>query len=139
MAIRQLSVYLENKPGTLADAIRRLSDAGVNLKALNLADTAEFGILRLITDDIEKAVQVLSQNTIVRVSDVIAVKMDDRSGGLQKILEAFEETKVNIEYMYAFSGPDQSAYGIFRVNDTACAESCLKAKRIDVIGDIPAE
>ena len=130
MAIKQISVYLENKPGTLAKIIRNISDAGINIRALSLADTAEFGILRLITEDVERAVELLSEKTIVRLSEVLAVKMDDQSGGLGAILDVLEETRINIEYMYAFAAPDQSAYAVFRVDDAQSAEDYLNIKGI---------
>ncbi len=133
MAIKQLSIYLENKPGHLAAVIRKISKAGINIRALSLADTAEFGILRLITDDVEQAEQLLVEDTIVRLSDVIAVKMDDRSGGLQKILDILEEAKINIEYMYAFTAPNQNACAVFRVDNTQSAEDYLNVKQIETI------
>ena len=79
MSIKQLSIYLENKPGKLAEALRFIKEAGINIRALSLADTSEFGILRLITSDLEKAEELLSQKTMVKSTDVIAVKVDDRS------------------------------------------------------------
>lgn len=130
MAIKQISVYLDNKPGTLAKIIRNISDAGINIRALSLADTVEFGILRLITEDVEKAEQLLSAKTIVKLSEVIAVKMDDQSGGLGAILDVLEEARINIEYMYAFAAPNQSAYAVFRVDDSQSAENYLNAKGI---------
>ncbi len=133
MAVKQLSVYLENRPGTLAEIIRKISDAGINIRALSLADTAEFGILRLITEDVKKAEQLLSAETIVRLTEVIAVKMDDQSGGLQKILDILEESKINIEYMYAFAAPNQNAYAVFRVDDFRSAESHLNSKQIETL------
>ncbi|MBR5708613.1 MAG: hypothetical protein IKX41_04430, partial [Oscillospiraceae bacterium] len=87
MAVKQLSVYLENKPGKLAEAIGIVSAAGVNLSALSLADTLNFGIMRLITSDLEAAEKALSEKTAVRITDVIAVRMDDKSGGLYEILK----------------------------------------------------
>ena len=140
MAIKQLSVYLENRPGTLAETIRHISDAGINIRALSLADTAEFGILRLIPEDLGKAEQLLSSETIVKLTDVVVAKMDDRTGGLRVILDVFEAAGVNIEYMYAFTAPRQSAYAVFRVDDCALAEEHLKQSGIEPLqeGDLQA-
>ena len=140
MAIKQLSVYLENRPGTLAETIRHISDAGINIRALSLADTAEFGILRLIPEDLGKAEQLLSSETIVTLTDVVVAKMDDKTGGLRVILDVFEAAGVNIEYMYACTAPHQSAYAVFRVNDCELAEKHLKQSGIEPLqeGDLQA-
>ncbi len=125
MSIKQLSIYLENKPGKLAEALRFIKEAGINIRALSLADTSEFGILRLITSDLEKAEELLSQKTMVKSTDVIAVKVDDRSGGLLEILEVLNQANVNIDYMYAFTAKLRSAYAVLRVDDCALAEQYL--------------
>ena len=125
MSIKQLSIYLENKPGKLAEALRFIKEAGINIRALSLADTSEFGILRLITSDLEKAEELLSQKTVVKSTDVIAVKVDDRSGGLLEILEVLDQANVNIDYMYAFTARLRSAYAVLRVDDCALAEQYL--------------
>ncbi len=130
MAIKQLSVYLENRPGTLAETIRIISDAGINIRALSLADTTEFGILRLITEDVEKTAELISPNTIVKTTDVVAAKMDDRAGGLRSILDILDRAGVNIEYMYAFTAPGDSAYAVFRVDNCARAEEYLAASGV---------
>ena len=133
MAIKQLSVYLENKPGKLAETIRDISDSGINIRALSLADTADFGILRLITEDVEKAEKMLSEKTIVKMTDVIAAKMDDQSGSLRVILDVLEKASINIEYMYAFTAPHQSAYAVFRVDDYLHAEEQLNQNGITTL------
>ena len=125
MAIKQLSIYLENKPGKLAEALRFIKEAGINIRALSLADTSEFGILRLITSDLEKAEELLSQQALVKRTDVIAVEVDDRSGGLLEILEVLNQANVNIDYMYAFTARVKSAYAVLRVDDCALAEQYL--------------
>ena len=135
MAIKQLSVYLENKPGKLAEAIGIVSGAGVNLRALSLADTLNFGIMRLITSDLEAAEKALSEKTAVRITDVIAVRMDDKSGGLYEILKVLEAAKVNIEYMYAFTAAAGSACAVLRVDDVARAESALAEAGIRSLGE----
>ena len=140
MAIKQLSVYLENRPGTLAEMIRHISDYGINIRALSLADTAEFGILRLITADVTRAEQLLSSETIVKLTDVVVAKMDDKAGGLRVILDVLEAAGVNIEYMYAFTAPGKSAYAVFRVDNAALAEDSLRANGIEPLqeGDLQA-
>ena len=140
MAIKQLSVYLENRPGTLAETIRNISDAGISIRALSLADTAEFGILRLITDDTSKTEQLLAAKTNVKQTDVLAVKMEDQPGGLRSILDILEKANVNIEYMYAFAAPYQNAYAVFRVDDCSSAEEHLLNNGIESLkeGDIQA-
>ena len=97
MAITQLSAFLENTPGTLYKAVSAISDAGVNLRALSVADTKDFGILRVIVSDIGKTKEVLSDDTVVKETRVIAVKMSDKAGALKEILKIIQETGVNIE------------------------------------------
>ena len=97
MAITQLSVFLENRPGQLAAAVRLISQAGVNIRALSLADTKDFGLLRLIVDDVPQAKAVLSEHSIVLETPVIAARMDDVSGALDRILRLLETTQINVE------------------------------------------
>ena len=136
MAITQLSVFLENRPGQLAAAIRRISDAGVNLRALSLADTKDFGLLRLIVDDLSAAKAVLSENSIVLETPVLAVRMDDEAGALSRILQLLETTQINVEYMYAFTGAAAgSAYVVLRVDDGEAAEAALRSGGIELLTD----
>ncbi len=136
MAITQLSVFLENRPGQLAAAVRTISEAGVNLRALSLADTKDFGLLRLIVDDIPKAKQVLSERSIVLETPVIAARMDDVSGALDHILQLLETTQINVEYMYAFTGATAgSAYVVLRVDDAEMAEKALKQGGVSLLSD----
>ena len=103
MKVEQISVFLENKSGRLADVTSVLAEAGINLRALSLADTADFGILRLIVNDIEKAKQVLKDNSFtVGRTEVVAVEVEDRPGGMAKILRVLDKGGINVEYMYAF-------------------------------------
>lgn len=126
MAITQLSVFLENSPGRLAEAVRILSDAEVNIRAMSLADTKDFGILRIIVSDAEKAKSTLSSTYIVMETRVIAVKMDDQAGALNSILQTLEKAQINVEYMYAFTGSESySAYVVLRVDDLEHAEEVL--------------
>ena len=111
MAITQLSAFLENTPGTLYQVVSALSDADVNLRALSVADTKDFGILRVIVSDAERAKKVLSDYTVAAETKVIAVKMDDHAGALKKILQIMQEAGINIEYVCAFTGArSRSAY-----------------------------
>ena len=136
MAITQLSVFLENRPGQLAAAVRLISDAGVNIRALSLADTKDFGLLRLIVDDIPKAKEVLSAHSIVLETPVIAARMDDVSGALDRILKVLETTQINVEYMYAFTGATAgSAYVVLRVDNADAAEAALLGGGVALLTD----
>ena len=136
MAITQLSVFLENRPGQLAAAVRCISEAGVNIRALSLADTKDFGLLRLIVNDIPKAKEVLSEQSIVLETPVIAARMDDVSGALDRILQLLETTQINVEYMYAFTGASAgSAYVVLRVDDSEAAEKALKEGGVSLLTD----
>ncbi|MEI6970531.1 MAG: ACT domain-containing protein [bacterium] len=105
MKIKQLSLFLENKPGHLSAICKALAGAGVNIATLSLADTQQFGILRLIIEEWEKARDVLEKaGFVVNVTEVVATEVDDRPGGLAEILDVLEKAGVNIEYMYAFTG-----------------------------------
>ena len=126
MAITQLSVYLENKPGTLSDVINIMSEAGINIRALSLADTQEFGILRVIVSDVEKTKEILEGTALCVKTQVVAVKMADEAGALNKILTALDKENINIEYMYAFTSTvSGSAYVVFRLDDVVHGEEVL--------------
>ena len=136
MAVTQLSVFLENKPGRLAETVRTLKDNNINIRALSLADTKDFGILRLIVSDTELAKKVLSENSVVMTTDVLALRMDDKSGALSDILQVFEGATINVEYMYAFTGSDAaSAYVVLRVDRIEESEAALKAAGIAVLSN----
>ena len=127
MSIRQISVFLENRPGKLFELTRLLADQGIDMRALSIAETTDFGIARLIVDDADKAAQVLKEaRCIARFSDVLAFAVPDEPGGLHRLLSEFNAAQVNIEYMYAFLGREKGrAYMIFRVTDTEAAEKAL--------------
>ena len=135
MKIHQLSVFLENKPGQLRTACDVVAKAGINMVTLSLADTAQFGILRFIVSDGEKAAQVLQEaGYVVNVTEVVAVEVPDRPGGLAEILGVFEKTGINIEYMYAFTfGRGDTAVMIFRFDDPDAAIARLQAAGINVV------
>jgi hypothetical protein len=102
MATTQISVFLENKKGRLAEVTKLLSDAGINMRALSLGDTADFGVLRIIVNDPAACLRVLKERRfIAQATEVIAVEVDDRPGGLYRILEVLDAKDINIEYMYA--------------------------------------
>ncbi len=133
MAIRQLSVFIENKKGKLSDAIKTISEAGINMRAMSIGDSDDFGILRLIVSDTAKAYSLLSEDTIVKVTDVIAVKMNDKEGALYTVLRVLEKAEINVEYTYAFTARELGAYVVFRVNDVAAAEKALSDKGITLM------
>ena len=136
MAITQLSAFLENTPGTLYQAVSAISDAGVNIRALSVADTRDFGFLRLIVSDVEKTREALSDDTVITQTKVIAAKMNDEAGSLKKILKIIRDTGVNIEYVYAFTSPVAgSAYVVLRVDDEAGAEAVLAQNGIRTLSD----
>ncbi len=136
MAITQLSAFLENVPGTLCKALSKLTDAGVNIRALSVADTKDFGILRVIVSDTEKTKAALGEMTIVRETPVIAVKMDDKAGALSNILSILQSADINVEYVYAFTGAVAgNAYVVMRVDDENQAEEILAKNNIKTLND----
>lgn len=135
MAITQLSVFLDNVPGTLCKAVSAISGAGINIRALSVADTRDFGIMRLIVPDAEKAKEALDEYTAAE-TQVIAVRMDDRTGALKEILKVLEKDGINIEYVYAFAASTPgSAYVVLRVNDNEEAEAILAQNGIRTLCD----
>lgn len=131
MSIKQISVFLENKPGTLNKMTKVLADHEIDLRALSLAETKDFGIARMIVADVLAATSVLKDaDFIASLTPVLAYEIPDETGGLNKLLEAFNECKVNVEYMYSFLGgkKSKSAYMIFRVADTEAAEAALVSR-----------
>ena len=136
MAITQLSAFLENTPGTLSEVVDAITDAGVNIRALSVADTRDFGILRMIVSDIGKTKEALDDRTAIIETPVVVVKMNDQAGSLKMILDVLKGADVNIEYIYAFTGAIHgSAYVVFRVDDVESAESILEEKGIKTLND----
>ena len=126
MAIQQISVFVENKQGMLVQTVKTLAEHGINIRAMSIADTKDFGILRMITSDNAKTRELLSENTVVNTTEVIAVKMDDKPGALYKVVAILSEAGVNIEYMYAFTASDSlGAYVVFRVDDVPQAQKLM--------------
>lgn len=126
MIIKQLSVFLENKPGSLSHSIDALAKGGVNMSALSLADTTEFGVLRLIVDRPEEGKKVLQEDGLfVRLTDVVAVAMDDAPGGAAGMLRMLAEAGQNIEYMYAFVGKETG-----KAISVICTENILETEKL---------
>jgi hypothetical protein len=134
--VKQLTVFLENSPGRLAGLTRALGDAGVNMRAMMVADTADFGVVRIICDRPDAAQEALeSAGFGVSVTDVLAVEVPDRPGGLADVLEVLGGVGVNVEYAYCFVEPSgESAIDVFRVEDSAGATSALTAAGMRVLG-----
>ena len=138
MKLTQLSVFLENKPGQISLPCRALAKAGINILTLSLADTQQFGILRLIVRDWRKARTVLEQaGCVVNLTEVVALEVADRPGGLAELLELIEREGINIEYMYAFTfGRNQKAVMVFRFDDPDKALELLRLNDINVLGTV---
>lgn len=128
MHVEQIAVFLENKSGRLAEITATLANHNINIRALSVADTADFGILRLIVDDVEKAKKVLKENGFtVGTTTVIAVEVADQSGGLASVLQTIEKEGLNVEYMYAFVNKSgKNAVLIFRFDDIDRAITALR-------------
>jgi hypothetical protein len=135
MRAEQISVFLENKAGRLAEVTAILAENGVNIRALALADTSDFGVLRLIVSDNEKAITVLkNQGFTVGRTDVVAVEVEDRPGGLHRILDVLHRAGLNVEYMYAFvTQSGNNAIMIFRFDNIDEAVKLLKENDVKVI------
>ena len=104
MKVKQLSIFLQNKEGSLYDALDILTKANINIKALSLADTSDFGILRVVVDNPKKGIETLKKNNfLVKPTDIVAIEMDDSPGGLSSILGIIKKNKINLEYLYAFT------------------------------------
>lgn len=129
---KQISVFLENKAGRLSSVTRVLGEAGINIRALSIADTSDFGILRIIVNDPERAYKILKEaGFTVSETEVIAVKVSDTPGGLAAVLEQMSDQNLNIEYLYAFLGTSgDDALVIFKVEDIEHARKAFTAKGI---------
>lgn len=127
MNIKQISIFVENKSGRLAEITRIIGDAGIDIRAISIADTSDFGILRLIVDRPDEAVAQLKQaGMTASITNVIAIGIDDKPGEFAKALAALSGEGVSIEYMYAFISRDKGhAYVLLRVDDNAKAEAAL--------------
>lgn len=128
MSVQQVSVFVENKPGTLSDLMKLLKSADINMRALSLAETQNFGIVRLVVDDVVACTDVLKRNEYVStLTPVIIVAIPDVVGSLSDLLTILQDANVNIEYMYAIPGKKDidDAFMIFRISDESRAEKVL--------------
>jgi len=135
MTIKQLSVFVENRPGKLAEALETLSEANIDLRALSLADTSDFGILRAIVDNPDHALDILSKaGFLVMTNNVLAVVVGDKPGGLAGVVRILAEAGVDIEYTYAFVAHSKDkAYVILRVDNNDAAIKILTMSRIKLL------
>jgi hypothetical protein len=138
MKIHQLSLFLENKPGQLSEPCRLMADSGIDIRTLTLADSEQFGILRMIVSDWQRAAALFRDaGYAATVTEVVAVEVPDRPGGLADILRAIEDTPVNIEYMYAFTfGREDRAVLIFRFDQPDAAIERLRKAGISVVESV---
>ena len=137
MAIKQLTVFVENKKGALVSITDTLAENNVNIRALSIAETEEFGILRLIVNDEETAVKKLSEaGYLIKMTDVVGVKIGDAPGKLTAALNVVDKAGINMEYLYAFMArTERHAYVVLRVEDNEIAESALEREGFHLITD----
>lgn len=136
MAITQISLFLMNQPGQLVEAVGAISETGANIRAMSIAESNDFGILRIIVSDTDKVCELLQDRFLLTRTPVVAARMDDRSGALYPILAALNVSNINIEYMYAFTGTGpEEAYVVLRVNDVETAESILHSAGIETLSN----
>ncbi|MEN2994998.1 MAG: ACT domain-containing protein [Thermodesulfovibrio sp.] len=135
MKIKQISVFLENKKGRLYEALKALAKEGINIRALSIADTSEFGILRLIVTDPEKAKEVLEKNEFtVKLTNVVAIAVKDKPGGLAEALKYLYEAGINIEYIYAFvEKSGEKAVVVLRTENLDKTISILQEKGVPIL------
>jgi hypothetical protein len=138
MKVKQLSLFLENKPGSLTRPVNLLAKAKLNILALSVADTQQFGILRLIVRDWEKATRLLEKDGfVVKLTDMVALEVSDAPGGLAAILGALEKTRVNLEYMYGFTQRREGkGLLLFRFDDPDKAILALQKKGISPVDTV---
>jgi hypothetical protein len=138
MKLQQLSVFLENRPGSLSAPCRILAEAGINLMTLSLADTQQFGILRLMVRNADRAREILAgRGMVVTITEVVAVEVPDRPGGLADLLDVFERSGINVEYMYAFTVKQENrGLLVFRFDDPDKAIAALRAAKVSLIDEV---
>ena len=137
MSLKQLSIFVENKQGALVALTDTIAAHNVNMRALSIADTEDFGILRLIVDDTDATCAFLrEEGHLVNVTDVVGVKIGDAPGKLSAALAALDKAAINVEYLYAFMArTERHAYVVLRVNDNAAAEAALESAGFHLITD----
>ena len=135
MSVKQISVFLENRPGALCEMTKVLADEAIDMRAFSLAETSEFGIARILVNDVYKAVTVLKDaDYITTVSEAVAVAIPDVPGGLNQVMQIIADAGVNLEYMYCFlGGKTGKAYMICKVADVEAASSMLAARGAEVV------
>ncbi len=135
MAIKQLTIFVENKQGAVVDITDTLSNHNINLRALSIAETQDFGILRLIVNDEKEAEKILKEEGyLIKITDVVGVKIGDAPGKLTEALKVLNENKINMEYLYAFMArTPKHAYVVIRVEDNATAEKALEGAGFHII------
>jgi hypothetical protein len=136
--VQQLSLFLENQPGQIVKPCRLLAGEGINIRTLSVADTKQFGILRLIVSEWERATRLLQgAGYVVNVTEVVAIEVPDEPGGLSHLLEVLENSPVNVEYMYSFAfGRRDTAVMIFRFDQPDAAIKLLQAAGISVVDSV---
>ena len=137
MSLKQLTVFVENKQGTLVDITDTLAKHNVNIRALSIADTQDFGILRLIVNDNDTALKTLAdEGYLIKTTDVVGVKIGDAPGKLSMALNVLDENNINMEYLYAFmSRTEKHDYVVLRVADNTAAETALENAGFHLITD----
>ena len=137
MTIKQLTVFVKNSKGSLVDLSNLLAQNNINIRALSVAETQEFGILRLIVNDVEKATKILEENNyLIKAVDVIGIKISDKPGGLAQALSALDKANINVEYMYAFMMCcENGAYVVIRVADNNAAKLALESAGLELMSE----
>lgn len=137
MALKQLSVFVENKQGALVLITDKLAEKNINIRALSIADTQDFGILRLIVNDDKTAYDTLvNEGFLVKITEVVGVKIGDEPGRLSKALDVLDKAEINMEYLYAFmTRTEKHAYVVIRVADNSAAENALEGEGFHIITD----
>jgi len=135
MSVKQISIFLENKSGRLAEVTKLLGEGGINLRAMTIADTADFGILRLIADNTERALKMLEDGGFTaRVTEVLGVEVPDRPGGLASVMDVFAKNGVNIEYLYvSLEKNENNAIVIFKVENIQKGTKALQENNFKMI------
>jgi len=137
MLIDQISIFIENRQGRMAGITKLLADGNIDIRALSIADTTDYGILRLIVNDPEKATKLLKENHVMAsITKVLAIAIDDKPGGLNKAIEILSSKNVDVEYMYAFVNPRKdTAFVILRVSDNDKAIEILKQGNVELMSN----
>lgn len=135
MTVKQISIFLENKSGRLAEVTKLLGDGGINLRAMTIADTADFGILRLIAHNTERALKILEDGGFTaRVTEVLGVEIPDKPGGLASVMDVFAKNEVNIEYLYvSLEKNENNAIVIFKVENIQKGMKALQENHFNTI------